>query len=84
LRGRGSGNGYVKRGGVHEHRLVMQEKLGRRLSKDEVVHHVDGDKRNNAPENLEVITWTEHMRIHGLLGRSGEGTWRRRRKPVPF
>lgn len=37
-----------------EHHLVMESTLGRPLLKTEVVHHVDGDTLNNAPENLRV------------------------------
>lgn len=40
--------------------------LGRPLAPGEVVHHRDGDKRNNVPENLVVMTQGEHMREHGL------------------
>ena len=40
---------------VREHRLVMEHKLGRLLTQDEVVHHVDGDKQNNHPDNLQVF-----------------------------
>ncbi|MFP5220514.1 MAG: HNH endonuclease [Actinomycetes bacterium] len=39
-----------------EHRVVMARLLGRPLERDEVVHHRDGDRLNNAPENLEL--WT--------------------------
>lgn len=42
------------RGYVYEHRLVAAEKLGRLLRSGEVVHHIDGDKTNNAPANLQV------------------------------
>jgi len=42
------------RGRVAEHRLVMAQKLGRVLNKKETVHHIDGDKTNNDPDNLEV------------------------------
>ena len=52
-------NGYVA-----FHRLVAEEKLGRLILPDEIVHHIDGNKLNNAPENLVVITRAEHMRAH--------------------
>lgn len=66
-RQRGTGTkGYVKRGGRHEHRVVAEEMLGRPLRKGEIVHHKDGNKHNNDPSNLEVMTQSEHMREHGL------------------
>jgi hypothetical protein len=37
------------------HRIVMHDKLGRPLVKGEVVDHIDGDVKNNAPENLRVF-----------------------------
>ncbi len=50
-------------GYVYEHRLVVEERLGRLLRSDEVVHHRDGDKRNNAAENLEVLNAASHLRL---------------------
>ena len=64
LRGRGSGKGYIKVNGVHEHRLVAEKKLGRALLPGEVVHHIDGNKRNNSPDNLKVMTQSDHIREH--------------------
>lgn len=73
LRGRGNGKAYRKRGGRHEHRVVAEQKLGRPLLPGEVVHHIDGDKLNNAPANIEVFpSQAEHARHHMLqrLGRA--------------
>jgi HNH endonuclease len=39
---------------IFEHRLVMQEHIGRVLSDHETVHHKDGDRKNNRISNLEL------------------------------
>lgn len=66
LRDRGEGKSYRKRGGRHEHRVVMEEKLGRALLPGEIVHHRDETKRNNAPDNLELTNRRDHARHHNL------------------
>lgn len=47
-----------------EHRFIAERILGRKLTRDEVVHHIDGNIRNNAENNLAVMTRSEHARIH--------------------
>ena len=54
-----------KYGYVLHHRVVVENKLGRLLEKHEIVHHIDGNKKNNVPENLEVMTQAEHGHHHG-------------------
>jgi len=64
LRGRGAGKGYAKLNGKHRHRVVAEEKLGRPLRPGEIVHHIDGNKRNDSPDNLIVMSQSEHIREH--------------------
>lgn len=47
-----------------EHIVVIEEHLGRELTRKEVVHHVDGDKQNNALSNLWVSSQSEHRKAH--------------------
>jgi len=58
-----------KNGYVLEHRKVAAELIGRPLRSDEEVHHVDGDKTNNAPENLVVIPRGKHQKLHAHICR---------------
>lgn len=54
-----------KSGYILLHRLVMSNHLKRILKRNEVVHHIDGDKLNNKVENLELINYHDHNRHHG-------------------
>ena len=66
--GTGEGKTYTKRYGRHEHRIVAEEKLGRALLPGEVVHHMDGNKRNNDPKNIFVFaSASEHASYHMKL-----------------
>lgn len=45
-------------------RGVMAAELGRLLTRQEIVHHLNGDTTDDRPENLEVTTRAEHIRMH--------------------
>ena len=60
---------YTKYRGKHLHRQVMEMGLGRTLLKNEIVHHIDGNTKNNKPTNLQVVTREEHGRIHATKNR---------------
>lgn len=56
---------YKKIGTRHAHRVIAERKLGRRLRKGEIVHHIDGDSLNNDPSNIAVLkNQAEHARLH--------------------
>lgn len=56
-----------------EHNLIMEEKIGRLIKGNEVVHHIDLDIMNNGPENLYLCkTRGIHLSIHSQLRKLGE------------
>lgn len=59
-------NGYNKKGNAKVHRVVMEQYLGRKLNNDEVVHHINEDKKDNRIENLQVMTREEHSKMHRM------------------
>ncbi len=51
---------------IREHVKVMQDHLGRKLIKGEIIHHIDGNKENNKIDNLDLCTQTQHNQCHAL------------------
>lgn len=49
---------------VQLHRYIMEQHLGRKLSVDEIVHHLDGNKLNNEISNLCLMTKQSHGKYH--------------------
>lgn len=61
-------------GYVPEHRLVMENKIGRYLNPKEVVHHKDGNRSNNKVGNLELMpSQSKHMSHHYPKGQPFSG-----------
>jgi hypothetical protein len=71
-------DGYLKRympehpwprkgGYVREHVRIMELHINRQIMPTEIVHHKDHDITNNALENLELLTKSEHSRYHRAL-----------------
>ena len=56
------GNGQIRRNGkfITKHRVIMEEFLKRKLSKDELIYHKDGNLENNEISNLEIVSKSEH------------------------
>ena len=61
-------NGYlqVQLDGKWEwlHRIIAAEKMGADIFEGFEVHHIDGNKQNNHPDNLKVLSKEEHQEIH--------------------
>lgn len=58
----------TKAGYIRLHRLVMEQKIGRYLLPSEDVDHKNGIKTDNRPENLQIISRSEHVKLEHTRG----------------
>lgn len=52
------------RGWYYEHRLVLEQNIGRFLEQWETVHHINGNKQDNRVSNLFACTAYQHKKAH--------------------
>lgn len=52
-----------------QHRRVMEKIIGRKLEPDEDVHHINGIRDDNRPENLTVMNHKDHLRLHWQMAK---------------
>ena len=60
-----NGKVYMHQKRVSYAKWLMEKELGRKLDKNEVIYHIDGDAYNNDLSNLKVITRAELVKING-------------------
>jgi hypothetical protein len=77
---RNGAKGYIEvkcsDGFKRKHVSVMENHIGRNLRKGEVVHHIDGNKRNNGIENLKIMQHGKHTTLHSTGRKMREKTKR--------
>ena len=64
-------NGYIvitmgENKGRSQHSVIMEEHLGRKIFSKECVHHIDHNRSNNNIANLQLMTRSEHAKLHAL------------------
>lgn len=79
--GSGENNGYLKLNSRHSHRTVAERILGRPLKPGEIVHHIDGNKRNNDPSNLMIFS---SQKEHAAWHAKEDSSWGSHKEVMPI
>jgi len=61
------GKTYIGGRYVYEHRLLVEQRLGRLLGRNEVIHHKNGDKLDNRLNNLKLMSRGAHTAEHNRV-----------------
>lgn len=70
------------KGYIYEHRFIMERSIGRFLTEDEVVHHLNLDPSDNRLQNLILLTRDAHAKLHDWLNSGAPGYESSRQKGV--
>lgn len=71
------GTKYIDGRYIYEHRYIMEKKLGRPLKYNENIDHIDGNKLNNDPDNLRLMSRKEHTK-HTKPAKKGKKNMKRK------
>ena len=55
-----------KHGYIPLHRIIVENNINRVLSSIEIVHHINGNNKDNCIENLQIVSRSEHAKIHAM------------------
>ena len=68
--------------GIQEHRFLLEHKLGRKLNRNKVSHHIDECPLNNSFDNLTELTKNDHNKLHnsGKKRPTGKPAWNRKNR----
>ena len=60
---------FKKKTSINEHRAIVEELLQRKLNYNEIVHHIDGNPKNNSLDNLIILSRSNHGKLHRELSK---------------